>query len=68
MQRLLRGALRSRSASRGHVVQLGDGGFAFALRGPDRLPPTVDILVRPVVAFEDVFSRAVAKNLGGFSV
>jgi len=39
VQRLLRGALRSRSASRGHVVQLGDGGVR---RGGTRPRDEVD--------------------------
>jgi hypothetical protein len=41
---------------------------AFALRGADRLDPTVDILVRPSVAFEEAHARAVVQDLGGFSV
>ena len=41
---------------------------AFALRGADKLDPTVDILVRPVVAFDEAHARAVVHDLGGFSV
>jgi predicted nucleotidyltransferase len=42
--------------------------IAFALRTADKLDPTVDILVQPVVAFEDACRRAIVKDLGGFPV
>jgi hypothetical protein len=42
--------------------------IAFALRGADKLDPTVDILVQPVVAFEEAHTRAIVKDLGGFPV
>jgi predicted nucleotidyltransferase len=38
---------------------------AFALRSPDKLDPTVDILVQPAVAFEEAHARAVAMDMGG---
>jgi hypothetical protein len=41
---------------------------AFALCGADKLDPTVDVLVRPVVAFEEAHARAIVHDLGGFSV
>ena len=41
---------------------------AFALRGADRFDPTVDILVRPAVDFEEALARAVVQDLGGFNV
>lgn len=37
---------------------------AFALRSADRFDPTVDILVQPVVAFEEAYARAVPMDLG----
>lgn len=44
------------------------GMIAFALRTADKLDPTVDILVQPVVAFKDAYGRAIVKDLGGFPV
>jgi hypothetical protein len=41
---------------------------AFALRGADRFDPTVYILVRPAVDFEEALARAVVQDLGGFNV
>jgi predicted nucleotidyltransferase len=41
---------------------------AFALRSADRLDPTVDILVQPVVAFEEAHSRAVPMDLDGVPI
>lgn len=42
--------------------------IAFALRPPDATAPTVDILVKPSVSFEDAYARRVQKEIGGFSV
>jgi predicted nucleotidyltransferase len=42
--------------------------IAFALRSANELDPTVDVLVQPVVAFEEAHARAVVKDLGGFRV
>lgn len=42
--------------------------LAFALRPPEASAPTVDILVRPKVSFEEAFSRRVDKELGGFKL
>lgn len=42
--------------------------LAFALRPKEPSAPTVDILVRPKVAFDMVWARHMEKNLGGTHV
>ena len=42
--------------------------IAFALRPPDATAPTVDILIKPSVTFEDAYARRVQKEIGGFAV
>lgn len=41
------------------------GMLALALRPPDKAAPTLDILVRPVVPFEEAYGRRVERSLGG---
>lgn len=42
--------------------------LAFALRPPEAYAPTIDILVKPVVPFEDAYLRRIEKDVGGFKV
>lgn len=44
------------------------GMLALALRPPDKMAPTLDILVRPVVPFEEAYGRRVERALGGATV
>ena len=41
------------------------GMLALALRPPEKTAPTLDILVRPVVPFEEAYGRRVERSLGG---
>ena len=41
------------------------GLLAFALRGPDKVSPTLDILVQPVVPFDEAYDRRVERTLEG---
>ena len=41
------------------------GMLALALRPPDKTAPTLDILVKPVVPFEEAYGRRVDRSLGG---
>ncbi len=41
------------------------GMLALALRPPDITAPTLDILVKPVVPFEEAYERRVDRSLGG---
>ncbi len=41
------------------------GMLALAFRPPDKDAPTLDILVRPVVPFEEAYQRRVDRSLGG---
>lgn len=42
--------------------------LAFALRPTEPSAPTVDILVRPKIGFEEAHSRRIDKDLGGFKL
>jgi hypothetical protein len=42
--------------------------LAFALRSPDPAAPTLDVLVNPVVPFEDAYARRVTTPVEGFAV
>ena len=44
------------------------GMLALALRPPDKTAPTLDILVKPVVPFEEAYERRVDRSLGGATV
>ena len=44
------------------------GMLAFALRGPDRMATVIDVLVRPVVSFEQLKRNALVKHIGPLSV
>jgi hypothetical protein len=41
------------------------GMLALALRPPEKDAPTLDILVKPVVPFEEAYERRVERSLGG---
>lgn len=42
--------------------------LVFALRPPVKTDPTVDILTRPTIAFEDAWSRRTVYEVGGLKV
>ena len=42
--------------------------LAFTLRPPEAYAPTIDILVKPVVPFEEAYLRRIEKDVGGFKV
>ena len=42
--------------------------LAFALRSPDPATPTLDVLVNPVVPFEEAFARRVTTPVEGLAV
>jgi len=44
------------------------GMLAFALRSSDPATPTVDILVKPVVAFEDAWARRALRTVEGVDI
>lgn len=44
------------------------GLLAFALRGPDAVATVIDVLVRPVVPFEELKRNAVTKRIGPLSI
>ena len=44
------------------------GMLALALRPPEREAPTLDVLVKPVVPFEEAYGRRVDRTLGGTNV
>ncbi len=44
------------------------GMLAFGLRGPDMMATIIDVLVRPVISFEELKRNAVAKRIGPLSI
>jgi hypothetical protein len=44
------------------------GMLAFALRGPDMMATVIDVLVRPVVSFDELKRNAVTKRIGPLSI
>ena len=44
------------------------GMLAFALRGPDMMATVIDVLVRPVVRFEELSRNAIVKRVGPLSI
>ncbi len=44
------------------------GMLAFALRGPEMMATVIDVLVRPVVPFDDLKRNAVTKHIGPLSI
>jgi hypothetical protein len=44
------------------------GMLAFALRSSDPATPTVDVLVKPIVPFEDAWSRRVERSVEGVGI
>ena len=42
--------------------------LAFALRGPDIMATVIDVLVRPLVAFDELKCNAVTKRIGPLSI
>jgi hypothetical protein len=44
------------------------GMLAFALRGPDMMATVIDVLVRPVVPFEELKRNAITKHIGPLSI
>ena len=44
------------------------GMLVFALRGPDRMATVIDVLVRPVVSFDELKRNAVTKRIGPLSI
>jgi len=44
------------------------GMLAFALRGSDMMATVIDVLVRPVVPFEELKRRAITKKIGPLSI
>jgi len=45
-----------------------NGMVAFSLRGPDATATVIDILVRPVVSFDELKRRAVTRRIGPLAV
>ena len=41
---------------------------AFALRGPDMMATVIDVLVRPVVSFDELKRNAITKRIGPLSI
>jgi hypothetical protein len=44
------------------------GMLAFALRGPEIMATVIDVLVRPMVSFEELKRNAVTKRIGPLSI
>ena len=44
------------------------GMLAFALRGPDMMATAMDVMVRPVVAYDELKRNAVTKRIGPLSI
>lgn len=44
------------------------GMLAFALRGPDMMATVIDVLVRPVISFEELKRNAVTRRIGPLSI
>ena len=44
------------------------GMLAFALRGPEMMATVIDVLVRPVVSFDELKRNAVTKRIGPLSI
>ena len=44
------------------------GMLAFALRSPDTMAAVIDVLVRPVVSFDELKRNAVVKRIGPLSI
>ena len=44
------------------------GMLAFGLRGPDMMATVIDVLVRPVISFEELKRNAVTKRIGPLSI
>ena len=44
------------------------GMLAFALRGPEMMATAIDVLVRPVVSFDELKRNAVTKRIGPLSI
>ena len=44
------------------------GMLAFALRGPDTMAAVMDVLVRPVVSFDELKRNAVIRRIGPLSI
>jgi hypothetical protein len=44
------------------------GMLAFALRGPDMMATVIDVLVRPVVSFDELKRNAVTKHIGPLAI
>jgi len=44
------------------------GMLAFALRGPEMMATAIDVLVRPVVSYDELKRNAVTKRIGPLSV
>jgi hypothetical protein len=44
------------------------GMVVFALRGPERMATVIDVLVRPVVSFDELKRNAVIKRIGPLSI
>jgi hypothetical protein len=44
------------------------GMLAFALRGPETMATVIDVLLRPVVAFDQLKRNAVVKRVGSLSI
>ena len=44
------------------------GMLAFSLRGPDMMATVIDVLVRPVVPYEELKRNAITKHIGPLSI
>jgi hypothetical protein len=44
------------------------GMLAFALRGPEMMATVIDVLVRPVVSFDELKRNAVTRHIGPLSI
>jgi hypothetical protein len=44
------------------------GMLALALRSPEKTAPTVDVLVKPAIGFEDAYARRVEMSVGELTV
>ena len=47
---------------------LEKGMLAFSLRGPDMMATVIDVLVRPVVPYEDLKRSAITKRIGPLAI
>jgi hypothetical protein len=57
-----------RDAALMHQWQCEKGMLVFALRGPETLATVIDVLLRPLVSFDELKRNAVVKHIGPLSI